>query len=147
MKRKINLRFISITTFVSEVVLFWIIWFIDGYAWVHGVDVVSDVLGLVLDIGRILIIVSAFLTIIQLLRNYATDSSMSAFKKLGAVMVLLAFICIHIVKIECAKDIYEDLIIDEDVLYTFAYRWLAYNDDKGVLEGIIDTKDIIDNRR
>ena len=32
-------------------------------------------------------------------------------------------------------------------MYTFSYRWLTYFDDKGVLEGSIDTTDIIDNRR
>ena len=52
----------------------------------------------------------------------------------------------HLVEIECTKDIYNNLIVDEKVQYVFSYNILIYNDDKGVLEGSIDTKDYIDNR-
>ena len=36
--------------------------------------------------------------------------------------------------------------MDEKVQYDFSYNILRYNDDKGVLEGSVDTKDYIDNR-
>jgi hypothetical protein len=52
----------------------------------------------------------------------------------------------RIVELECTKDVYETIIIDKDVLYNFSYRWLTYNDDIGVVDGSIDTSDIIDNR-
>ena len=52
----------------------------------------------------------------------------------------------HIVKIECRKDIYDKLIVDENVLYVFTYRVLQYNPEKGVLERDIDTSYYIDNR-
>ncbi len=188
MKIWMKLRVISVPAFVLEVVLFWIIWFIRGYAWVNSHDVVSDVLNIVLIVGLIIIIVSAVLTIIQLNRDFSTDSSIPAVKKIVLVIVFIAFIGIHsfmyfsysdvgystsglfnitnkqviedsnyfyikssddshIVEIECTKEIYDELIIDENVAYTFTYRCLTYDDDKGVLEGSIDTKDIIDNRR
>lgn len=50
------------------------------------------------------------------------------------------------VRIKCTKDIFDKLIIDKNVLYTFSYRGLAYNTNKGVLNGSIDISDIIDNR-
>lgn len=53
----------------------------------------------------------------------------------------------HLVELECTKDIYENLIVNRDVLYSFSYRYLTYNSYKGVLEGSIDTTDMIDNRR
>ena len=52
----------------------------------------------------------------------------------------------HLVKIRCTNDVYENLIVDKDVGYTFTYRWLSYINDKGVLDGEINTTDIIDNR-
>lgn len=52
----------------------------------------------------------------------------------------------HVIKIKCTKDIYSELIIDDNVLYTLSYKWLSYNVNKGVLNGKIDTTDIIDNR-
>lgn len=51
-----------------------------------------------------------------------------------------------LVKIECEQDIYEKLLVDENVSYTFTYRWLTYNNDIGVLQGNVDMENIIDNR-
>lgn len=53
----------------------------------------------------------------------------------------------YLVKIECTKDIYDQLIVDKDVSYTVSYRWLTYKKTHGVLDETIDTKDIIDNRQ
>jgi len=52
----------------------------------------------------------------------------------------------YIVKIECTKDIYDNLIVDEKVMYVFSYRILEYDNDEGVLYGSIDTTYYVDNR-
>jgi len=52
----------------------------------------------------------------------------------------------HIVEIECTKDIYDNLIVDEKVMYVFSYRILQYDNDEGVLDGSIDTTYYVDNR-
>lgn len=51
------------------------------------------------------------------------------------------------VKIKCTKEEYQKLIIDKNVLYSFEYRYLNYLPYKGVLDGRIDMKHVIDNRR
>lgn len=50
------------------------------------------------------------------------------------------------VEIECSKDTYDNLIVNEQVAYGFSYRCLTYSENKGVLERDINTKDFIDNR-
>ncbi len=188
MKREKKLQAISVKTFVLEIILFWIIWFIHGYMWVNGFDIVSDILRIVTVIGMLIIMLSVILVVIQIKRDFESDQSLSISKKIGTIIIFVAFIAIHsimyfsfsdmgysigglmsiankqvddgkyyfyikstdsnhLVKIGCTYDVYEKLIINKDVMYTFSYRWLTYFDDKGVLEGSIDTTDIIDNRR
>lgn len=45
----------------------------------------------------------------------------------------------RIINIECSKDIYEDLIIDENIWYSYTYRILQYEAQNGVLESGMDT--------
>ena len=52
----------------------------------------------------------------------------------------------HMVEIECTKDVYDNLIVDEKVMYVFSYRILQYDNDEGVLDGSIDTTYYVDNR-
>ncbi len=183
MKKKWKL---SIIVFAVEVVLFWIIWFINSYAWLNCIDMISDVLNIVLIVGMIIIIVSGFLIFIKLVNHASIDNYISVSKKIVSLSVLIIIIIIHsvmyisfsdmgystiglinitdkkeigdsyyfyvkksgnnFVEIECTKKTYENLIVDKDVAYTMRYRWITYNDDKGVLENI-DIKDFIDNRR
>lgn len=188
MKRKMKLRPISVTAFVLEVFLFWILHFINGYAFVNGIDTISDPLRGVFVIGTFVIAFLAVLTIIQMVRDFKTDSAMSGIKKIGIITVFVVSIFIHInmyssftnmgytssglfsitdkkeigdsyylyikrsnggryVQIQCAKEIYDELIVDEKVGYVFSYRWLTYKNDIGVLVRSIDTTDFIDNRR
>ncbi|MCL1790214.1 MAG: hypothetical protein FWG40_02470 [Peptococcaceae bacterium] len=48
-------------------------------------------------------------------------------------------------KVQCSKDVYDALIIDEDVRYYMSFRTLSLTPDNGYLE-MIDTKNYIDNR-
>jgi hypothetical protein len=46
---------------------------------------------------------------------------------------------------ECDKDTYAKLIVDENIAYAMAYRYAAFDKERGYLK-TIDTADIIDNR-
>ncbi len=48
------------------------------------------------------------------------------------------------IKLKCEVNIYENVIIDEDVSYMMEYRWLTSN-NQGVLRSI-NLDDYIDNR-
>lgn len=48
------------------------------------------------------------------------------------------------IKLECDMNVYNKVIVDENVAYTMEYRWLV-NSDYGVLQSI-DVDDYLDNR-
>jgi len=182
-----ELKTVGVPILALEVVLFWIVWFLYGNAWLNGSDMFTNILRIVLVVGMSIIMVSAFLAVIRLKRNFSPGSSMSMLKKIISVIAFIIIIVIHAytyyslsdmgystsglfnilnkqeigdsyyfdikssdqshtVTIECTEDVYEELIIDEGIAYSFTYRWLTYDNDKGVLEGNIDTTDITDNR-
>jgi hypothetical protein len=182
-----ELKTVGVPILALEVVLFWIVWFLYGYAWLNGAVMITNVLRIVTVLGMSIIMVSAFLVVVRLKRYFLPGSTMSSVKKIVSVIAFIIIIVIHaytyyslsdmgystsglfnivnkqeigdsyyfeikssdqshMVEIECTKDVYEELIIDEGVAYSFTYRWLTYDNDKGVLEGKIDTTDITDIR-
>ncbi|MGB4661140.1 MAG: hypothetical protein WBI07_18355 [Mobilitalea sp.] len=182
-----ELKTIGVPVFALEVVLFWMVWFLYGYAWRNSSDMIANVLRIVLVLVMAIIMVSAFLVVIRLKRNFSAGSSLTAMKKIISVIAFIIIAVVHAftyysfsdmgystsglfsimnkqeigdsyyfdikstdqshtVEIECTEEVYRELIIDEGIAYSFSYRWLTYDNDKGVLEGNIDTTDIIDNR-
>jgi len=188
MRGKLKFRLVSVPIFVLEVIIYWIIFYINGYAFVNGIETVSDLLKIALVIGVVAISVSAFFTIKQTIRDFKTDGSLSKMKKTVIIIVFSVAIIMNIkmyssltemgyttagsfsiaqkqekgdsyylyvksgdgnhnVEIQCTKDVFDELIVDRKVKYTFSYRWLTYNCDKGVLFQNIDMENFIDNRR
>ena len=185
MKKNNKFRIFNVTTFIIEVILFWIIWFIYGYTWVNNFHTIANILNIVTIIGMVLIVMTGILIAIRLVRDIDSEKSVSFAKRLGTIILFVVFIAIHtlmyktygqmgyqtvtttsivnkdisqgeyyfyikksayLVKIECTKDIYDQLIVDKDVSYMVSYRWLTYKKNVGVLDETIDTKNIVDNR-
>lgn len=187
MQRDKRLQVTSLKAFILELIMFWIFWFVEGYLWVNGFDIVSGIMSKVLFIGLLFIVLSIILTAIQMKRDFGTNNSLSISKKIGTIILFVVFISMHfnmyctfsdmqqstgglmsivnkqvedgksyfyvksmddndLIRIGCSAEVYDTLIIDEEVGYSFSYRRLTYS-GKGVLEGSIDTTDRIDNRR
>lgn len=170
-----------IKIFVIEVVLFWVLWFLFGVAYLNFYENLSEFLRIVTFIGLIIVAITALYCFVIILFKHSENV------KFLPVLIFIIFLLIHlgmfynfremgnttggifnivdkeeidgeyffyvtqsdntgVVKIECDKDIFEELIINEKVLYSFTYRWLSYQEDVGVLETNIDLENIIDNR-
>lgn len=168
-----KLRGKNVTIFILQIIIFWVIFFVNGYAWVHGFDKISDILKIILVIGMLGLVISLINTFRKVKRLG------SKFMVLILFVIQLLFLCFNIpkfegysssglhsitgkkevngsyyifiksssgyVKVKCEKDIYEKLVVDKHVSYPFSYRSLYNDSENGVLQGSIDIANAFSN--
>ena len=168
-----KLREKNVTIFILEVIIFWVIFFVNGYAWVHGFDKISDILKIILVIGMLGLVISVIntfrkvkrlgsklmvlmLVVIQLLflcfyipkfEGYSSEGlySINRKKEVNGSYYIFINSSSGYVKVKCERDIYEKLVVDKHVSYPFSYRSLYYDNENGVLQGSIDIANAFSN--
>ncbi len=92
MKNRLKFEIGSISLFISEIVLFWIIWFINDYAWLNCLDKVTYILNILLLLGMILITATGIWVFIQILKDPLKKNVVSEGKKIVSLVILIIII-------------------------------------------------------